>query len=85
VTGAATVPATAALTKKQALNCHCADLAAWTKLADDAKQHPRIRQTLQHWQTDSDLAGIHDADAAAKLPAGEQERARISGPIWRRC
>ena len=34
--------------RKQALHWLRADLAAWTKLADDAKQHARIRQTLQH-------------------------------------
>jgi hypothetical protein len=50
-----------------------ADLAARTKLPDDAKEHARIRQTLQHWQKDADLASIRDSDAIAKLPADEQE------------
>jgi hypothetical protein len=42
-------------------------------LAADAKQHARIRQMLQDWQKDPDLAGIRDSVAVAKLPAGEQE------------
>jgi len=29
--------------------------------------------TLDHWQKDSDLAGIRDAAALAKLPAEEQK------------
>jgi hypothetical protein len=33
---------------EQALAQLRADLAAWTKLAGDAKQHARIRRTLQH-------------------------------------
>ena len=47
-------------------------LAAWTKLADNAKEHARIRQTLQHWQQDVDLAGIRGPDAVATLAADEQ-------------
>ena len=58
---------------KKALDQFRADLAAWTKLADDAKKHGRIGQTLQHWQTDADLAGIRDSEAVTTLPADEQE------------
>jgi hypothetical protein len=50
-----------------------ADPAAWTRLADDAKQHAGIRQALQHWQKDADLAGIRDPAAVATLPGGEQK------------
>jgi hypothetical protein len=49
------------------------DLAAWTKLADDAMEHARIRERLQHWRRDADLAAIRYPDAVAKLPADEQE------------
>ena len=49
-----------------------ADLAAWTKLADDAREHARIRQRLEYWQQDADLAGIRDDKELAKLPAEEQ-------------
>jgi hypothetical protein len=59
--------------RKQAPAWLRADLAAWTKLADDAKKHGRIGQTLQHWQTDADLAGIRDSEAVTTLPADEQE------------
>jgi hypothetical protein len=58
---------------KKALDQFRADLAAWTKLVDDAKEHARIRQTLQHGQQEADLAGIRDPDAVATLPADEKE------------
>ena len=32
-----------------------------------------MRQTLRHWQKDTDLAGLRDAAALAKLPADEQK------------
>ena len=57
-----------------------ADLAAWTKLADDAKQRAPFRRTLQHQQTDVDLAGIRDPDAVAKLPAEEQDACKKLWP-----
>jgi hypothetical protein len=53
--------------------CLRADLAAWTKLADDAEQHARIRQALQHRKKHPDLAAIRDPDADAKLLAVEQD------------
>ncbi len=35
------------------------------------------------WQEDSDLAGVRDADAVAKLPPDEQDAwRRSSGPTW---
>ncbi len=30
-------------------------------------------QTLRHWQQDTDLAGLRDAAALAKLPADDQK------------
>jgi tetratricopeptide (TPR) repeat protein len=65
--------------RKQALDWLRADLAAWTKLADDAKEHSHIRQALQHWQHDPDLAGIRDPAAVAKLLADEQE---VCKKLW---
>jgi serine/threonine-protein kinase len=59
--------------RQQALDWLRADLAAWTKLADDAKQHDGIRRTLAHWQQDADLAGIRDEKELAKLHADERE------------
>ena len=58
--------------RKRALAWLRADLAAWTKLADDAREHARIRQRLEYWQQDADLAGIRDDKELAKLPAEEQ-------------
>jgi hypothetical protein len=42
-------------------------------LADNAKEHARIHQTLQNWQKDPGLVFIRDPDAVAKLPADERE------------
>jgi hypothetical protein len=33
-------------------------------------------KTLQHWQTDPDLAGLRDPEPPAKLPEPEQEACR---------
>jgi serine/threonine-protein kinase len=51
-----------------------AELEAWTKLLESATRDQRqvIAKTLQHWQTDPDLAGIRDAEAIAKLPKDER-------------
>src|SRR5262249_25125684 len=38
--------------RSQALDWLRADLAAWTKLADDPKARPTVQRTLRHWQTD---------------------------------
>jgi hypothetical protein len=35
-----------------------------------------VRQQSKHWQTDADLAGVRDTDAAAKIPAEEREARR---------
>jgi hypothetical protein len=57
------------------LRCHAltwlrADLAAYAKLAesDNAATKQAVRQRLEHWQKDADLAGLRDAEALAKLP-----------------
>jgi hypothetical protein len=39
----------------------------------EGRSHARIRQTLQHWQKDTDLAYIRDLKEIAMLPAEEQE------------
>jgi tetratricopeptide (TPR) repeat protein len=59
--------------RKQALDWLRADLTAWTKLADDANEHSRIRQTLQYWEKDADFASIREPAAVANLPNDEQE------------
>ena len=32
-----------------------------------------LHQTLQHWQKDTDLAGVRDAQALAQLPEAERQ------------
>jgi tetratricopeptide (TPR) repeat protein len=58
----------------QALAWLQADLAAWAQLAEHRpEQRPLARQTLAHWQTDADLAGLRDPTALEKLPADERD------------
>jgi serine/threonine-protein kinase len=61
--------------RQQSLEWLRADLALWTKLAenDNPKARETVQQKMKHWQTDADLAGVRDKDALAKLPAEEQE------------
>jgi hypothetical protein len=58
----------------QALEWLKAERAAWAKVLDsaDARVRPFIQQTLQRWRADTDLAGVRDADALAKLPESER-------------
>jgi serine/threonine-protein kinase len=67
--------------RRQAMDWLRADLAAWAKLLDrDPKQfRAAVTKTLQHWQTDADLAGLRDQDALAKLP--QTERAECN-KLW---
>jgi serine/threonine-protein kinase len=58
--------------RRQALNWLGADLTAWAKLADNATDRPRVRQKMQHWRRDPDLAGVRDAAALDKLPEAER-------------
>jgi serine/threonine-protein kinase len=57
--------------RKQALEWLTADLAARAKLAELPAERRNARQTIQHWQEDTDLAGVR-GDAIAKLPKAEQ-------------
>jgi hypothetical protein len=52
-----------------------ADIVYWTKQTESNKPDDRalVQQTLKHWQEDTDLAGLRDKDAVAKLSADEQE------------
>jgi hypothetical protein len=38
-----------------------------------------VQKALQHWQKDTDLAGIRDRAALAKLPADEQ---KVFTQLW---
>jgi Flp pilus assembly protein TadD len=52
-----------------------ADLTAWRRLLDSGppQVRPTIVKILLHWQRDTDLTGIRDKAALAKLPAEEQK------------
>ena len=56
--------------RQQALGWLRADLSASGRLAPT--NPAAVRQRLQHWQQDADLAGVRDQDALAKLPADER-------------
>jgi hypothetical protein len=64
--------------RRQALGWLRADLAAWTQVVDKAppQARPAVRQALQHWQKDPDLAGLRDPDALAQLPEAERQACR---------
>jgi serine/threonine-protein kinase len=61
--------------RQQALDWLRADLALSTKQLESGKSTERqvVQNRLRHWQQDSDLAGLRDAAALAKLPAEEQD------------
>jgi tetratricopeptide (TPR) repeat protein len=61
--------------RHQALAWLRADLALWAKQlgADQPADRVAVQQTLGSWQQDTDLAGLRDAAALAKLPAEEQQ------------
>jgi tetratricopeptide (TPR) repeat protein len=64
--------------RKQALVWLRADLALWAKRL--ARGQPQDREqvvtAMRHWQRDSDLAGLRESAAVAKLPADEREACR---------
>jgi serine/threonine-protein kinase len=61
--------------RKQALDWLRADLALRTKQLESGQPAERaaVQRALRHWQKDSDLAGLRDKTAQAKLPADEQK------------
>jgi len=67
--------------RKQAIDWLKADLAAWSKILEGGPPQARqaISRTLQHWKVDTDLAGIRDQAALAKLPEDEQKTCRA---LW---
>jgi serine/threonine-protein kinase len=61
--------------RKQALGWLRAELAAWVRTLDAADPTSRagVARTLQHWKKDSDLAGVRDPEALARLPEVERK------------
>jgi tetratricopeptide (TPR) repeat protein len=52
-----------------------ADLAAWRQLLEKESDKTRavVQRTLQHWQEDTDFAGVRDPKALSKLPEDERQ------------
>jgi serine/threonine-protein kinase len=67
--------------REQALAWLRADLAAWAKQLASGRPEARaeVRRMLEYWQRDSDLAGLRDAAALARLATAEQEACR---QVW---
>ncbi len=66
----------------QALGWLKAELAAWARVLDGGtlKSNGLVSQTLKHWKTDADLAGIRDGKELAKLPEAERAASRA---LWK--
>jgi serine/threonine-protein kinase len=64
--------------RKQALDWLRADLDLWAKKLEGDRPEDRqaVKEQMQHWQQDADLAGVRDAAQLAKLPADEQAACR---------
>jgi serine/threonine-protein kinase len=64
--------------RQQALDWLRADLAAWNHQLESGKSQARgqVRQALQHWRKDPDLAGLRDEAALTGLTAAERKEWR---------
>jgi tetratricopeptide (TPR) repeat protein len=66
--------------RRQALAWLRQDLASWDRVQRaNAKAGVRVRQVMQSWQADDDLAGLRDADALERLPPAERQECRA---LW---
>ena len=67
--------------RRQALDWLKADLAAYAKLAerDDPAARQTVRERLEHWRQDADLAALRDPVVLTKLPDDEREAWRA---LW---
>jgi superkiller protein 3 len=65
--------------RSQALIWLRADLASWTRPADgkDPADRAAVRQIMQRWPKEADLAGVRDRDGLGRLPDAERKE-------WRR-
>jgi serine/threonine-protein kinase len=68
--------------RKQALEWLRADLTACGKLLENnrAKDRSQVRQLLQCWRYEPDLAGLRDPAAVARLPAAEKKACQL---LWK--
>jgi Flp pilus assembly protein TadD len=62
--------------RRQALDWLRQELARWDKALGNgnAQAKTQVRQTMRHWQSDGDLAGVRAGDALARLPDEEREQ-----------
>ena len=61
--------------RQQALTWLRDELKKWTVLLEkEPEARAVVLQRMQHWQTETDLAGVRDADALARLPEGERKQ-----------
>ncbi len=62
--------------RRQALDWLRADLVLWSKQVENAKPNALAvaRQTLRHWQEDTDLTSLRDTTALDRLPDKELRR-----------
>src|SRR5262249_53721665 len=61
--------------RRQALDWLRADLSEWGRLlgGQPDKIAPVLTNTMQHWQQDTDFAGVRGPEALAKLPEAERQ------------
>jgi tetratricopeptide (TPR) repeat protein len=62
--------------RRQALDWLRVNLAAYRRLLEKEpdKAGPPVREQMQHWQQDTDFAGVRGQDALAKLPEAERQQ-----------
>jgi serine/threonine-protein kinase len=67
--------------RKQSLAWLKDELAVWSKLLESggSAARPLVTQTMEHWQSDPDLAGVREEAELAKLPEPEREAWR---KVW---
>ena len=67
--------------RRQAFDWLKAELSGWTELAlsGPPQDRPAVAQALAHWRQDSDLTGIREEKALARLPEAEQKEWRA---LW---
>jgi serine/threonine-protein kinase len=60
--------------RKQSLDWLKAELAAWGRILDgnESKAREEVAKTLEHWKVDTDLVGVRDSGALAKIPEAER-------------
>jgi hypothetical protein len=82
------LPDKVALTlRRQALAWLRADVDAYAKLdeSDNAAAKQTVRQRLEHWQEDADLAGLREPDSISSCRPRSRRRAGSYGPTWPLC